>query len=49
MGFDKNDPRPLVQPAKTTTKVNISLIAGVLLFLVFGAVAIAWMRSVHGW
>jgi hypothetical protein len=48
MGFDKNDPRPIVQPAKRTTKVNISLIVGVLIFFIVGAAAIVWMRSVHG-
>jgi hypothetical protein len=48
MGFDQNDPGPLVKPAKKTTKVNISLIVGVLLFFVFGGLAIAWMRSTHG-
>jgi hypothetical protein len=48
MGFDQNDSGPLVKPAKKTTKVNISLIVGVLLFFVFGGLAIAWMRSTHG-
>jgi hypothetical protein len=48
MGFDKNDPRPIVEPAKKTTKVNISLILGVLLFLAIGVGGILWMRSVHG-
>jgi hypothetical protein len=48
MGFDKDDPRPIVQPAKTTTKVNISLIVGVLIFFIIGGAAIIWMRSMHG-
>jgi hypothetical protein len=48
MGFDKNDSRPIVEPAKKTTKVNISLIVGVLIFFAFGAAAIIWMRSMHG-
>jgi hypothetical protein len=47
MGFDKNDPRPIVHPAMTTTKANISLIVGVLAFYVVGAAALVWMRSVH--
>jgi hypothetical protein len=49
MGFDKNDPRPIVQPAKKTTKVNISLMVGVLIFFIIGVAAIARMGSVHGW
>jgi hypothetical protein len=48
MGFDKNDSRPIVKPAKATTKVNISLIVGVLIFFIIGGAAIAWMRSIHG-
>ncbi len=48
MGFDQNDPRPIIEPAKTTTKVNFSLIVGVLIFIAIGAASIAWMRSVHG-
>lgn len=48
MGFDQNDPRPIVQTAKKTTKVNISLVIGVVIFFTIGCVAIAWMRSVHG-
>lgn len=48
MGFDKNDSRPLVEPAKRTTQVNISIVVGVIVFLVIGAVAIAWVRSNHG-
>jgi hypothetical protein len=49
MGFDHHDPRPLIQPEKKTTKVNISLIAGVLIFFVIGIAAIAWLKSNHGW
>jgi hypothetical protein len=48
MGFDKNDSGPIVEPAKKTTKVNISLVVGVLVFFLIGAVAIIWMRSIHG-
>jgi hypothetical protein len=48
MGFDKNDAGPIVQPRKKTTKVNISLVAAVLIFFLLGGAAIAWMRSVHG-
>jgi hypothetical protein len=41
MGFDKNDPRPIIVPAKKTTKVNISMVIGVAVFLVICAAAVA--------
>jgi flagellar basal body-associated protein FliL len=44
MGFDKNDSRPVVQPAKRTTKVNISMIAAVLVFFAIAAVGIVWFH-----
>jgi hypothetical protein len=47
MGFDKNDPRPIVEPAKKTTKVNISLAVGVVIFLVIGVVAIVLYDRLH--
>jgi hypothetical protein len=49
MGFDQHDPRPIIQPAKKTTKVNISMVAGVLIFFVLGIAAILWMRANHVW
>jgi hypothetical protein len=39
MGFDKNDPKPIINPAKRTTKVNISIAAAVFVFLAVGFVA----------
>jgi hypothetical protein len=48
MGFDQHDPRPIIQPAKKTTKVNISLVAGVLVFFIVGLAALLWFRSKHG-
>lgn len=48
MSFDKNNAGPIVQPQKRTTKVNISLIAGVLIFLAIGAAAVVWMHATHG-
>ena len=30
MGFDKNDPGSIIQPAKKTTQVNIGIVVGVL-------------------
>jgi hypothetical protein len=48
MGFDKNDAGPIVEPAKRTTKVNISMVVAVVVFFALGAAAILWLRSVHG-
>jgi hypothetical protein len=48
MGFDNSNSGPLVQPAKKTTKVNISLVVGVLVFFLIGGAAIAWMQFFHG-
>ncbi len=47
MGFDQNDGRPIVEPAKRTTKVNISMVVAVVVFFALGAAAILWMRSIH--
>lgn len=47
MGFDKDDSQPIIQPARKTTKVNLAMIAAVLIFLALGAVAIYWMRTHH--
>jgi hypothetical protein len=43
MGFDQNDNQPIVVPAKRTTKVNIGIIVGVLVFFVIGGLGIAWI------
>jgi len=47
MGFDQNDAKPIIDPAKRTTKVNIGVAVGVLLFLAIGAVAIASYAHIH--
>jgi hypothetical protein len=47
MGFDQNDPRPIMRPAKKTTKVNISIVAAVLIFLVVGAGAFVLFARHH--
>jgi hypothetical protein len=47
MGFDNNDPKPIVDTAKKTTKVNISMGAAVVVFFVIGAALIVWMRYFH--
>lgn len=44
MGFDKNDSRPIeVTTQKNTTKVNIGVIIGVLIFFVFAVGAVVWI------
>jgi hypothetical protein len=44
MGFDKNDSRPIpVTIEKRTTKVNIAIIVGVLLFLIIGLSVLGWI------
>jgi preprotein translocase subunit SecE len=48
MGFDKNDPRPVMQPAKKETKINISMVVAVIIFFVLGGIAIAYMKHWHG-
>jgi len=40
MGFDQNDPRPILNPHKKTTQVNIWMVVAVLAFFVGGAIAI---------
>jgi hypothetical protein len=47
MGFDKNDPAPLVQPARRATKVNFGIAIGVAVFFAFGVVAVIWMRHLN--
>jgi hypothetical protein len=41
MGFDNNDNARIIEPAGKTTKVNIGIVVGVLLFLVIGGGAVA--------
>jgi hypothetical protein len=47
MGFDQNDTRPIKKPGKKTTKVNISLAAGVVVFLAIGMTAVAVYAHLH--
>jgi hypothetical protein len=44
MGFDQNDPRPVLNPHKKTTQVNIWMAVAVVMFFVAGALAI-WIYS----
>ena len=37
MGFDQNQPGPIVNVHKRTTKVNLWMVVAVLVFLVVGA------------
>ena len=42
MGFDQNDPRPIVNVHKRTTKVNIWMAVGVFAFFALGA-GLIWL------
>ncbi len=46
MGFDQNDPRPIMNPHKKTTQVNLWMVVGVVVFFIAGAVAI-WLYANH--
>jgi hypothetical protein len=48
MGFDQNDSRPIIKPAKKTTKVNLAMVAAVLIFFGLGVGAICWMKITRG-
>jgi hypothetical protein len=47
MSFDKDDGRPLINVHKWGTKVNFGVVMAVVIFLVAGIFAVAWVRS-HG-
>ena len=44
MGFDQNENRPIVNFRKWTTKVNVWIIIGVLIFLAAGGAGI-WVMT----
>lgn len=44
MGFDQNDPRPIVNVRKKTTQVNVWMVIALVMFFVAGALAI-WIYS----
>ena len=45
MGFDKNtEGKPVVQPQRQATKVNISMIIGVVLFFILGAIGMVMLH-----
>jgi hypothetical protein len=48
MGFDKNDSRPIMQPAKKETKINIGMAVAVIVFFIIGGIAIGYMKYWHG-
>lgn len=51
MGFDpQNAGEPIVNVHKRTTKVNLSVVVAVILFIVLGAAAMVWVsgRSERG-
>jgi hypothetical protein len=47
MGFDQNDPSPIIQPKKRTTKVNLFVATAVFIFLSLSVAGIVYfaMRS----
>lgn len=40
MGFDKDDTRPVVDVSKRSTKINIGMIVGVLIFFVLAGIVL---------
>jgi hypothetical protein len=46
MGFDKDDPRPIINVEKRTTKVNIWMVVGILVFFVAAGVVV-WALFLH--
>lgn len=42
MGFDQNDPQPILQPKKRTTKVNLFVAAAVFIFLSLSVAGIVY-------
>lgn len=44
MGFDQNEDQPIIQPRKSTTKVNLAMVAGILVFFIIMA-ALLWVFS----
>ena len=44
MGFDKDQPGPIVQPARKTTQVNFWMVIAIVIFFVAGGVAIGWFH-----
>jgi hypothetical protein len=48
MGFDQNDPRPIINVHKRTTKVNLWMVVGVLFFFIVGGLAVWVFVQRHG-
>ena len=48
MGFDRNDSRPVLQPSRKTTSVNLAMVGAILVFLLLGPGAIIWMVFSRG-
>ena len=47
MAFDQNDNRPIIDPKKKTTKVNLFMVFGVVLFLGLCVGGIWYFRRVE--
>ena len=48
MGFDQNDPRPIMQPKKRTTKVNLFVAIGVIVFLTISVAGMWYFATRYG-
>ncbi|HEX2900721.1 MAG TPA: hypothetical protein VHS96_13445 [Bacteroidia bacterium] len=48
MGFDQNDPSPIVNVHKRTTKVNLWMVVGVVAFFIIGGLGIWLYTRMHG-
>jgi flagellar basal body-associated protein FliL len=45
MGFDKDSTLPIIDPHKRTTKVNFSIVIGVIVFLIASAGVVIWYSN----
>lgn len=46
MGFDKDDPRPLVDVKKRTTRVNLWMVVSVVFFFIIAGIVV-WALWLH--
>ena len=47
LGPKDDDTSPVIDPGKKTTQVNFTIVAGVLLFLLAGALTVSWLHMFH--
>ncbi|HWA86303.1 MAG TPA: hypothetical protein VG710_08790 [Opitutus sp.] len=46
MGFDKDDPRPLINVNKRTTRVNLWMVVSVIVFFIVAGIVV-WALWLH--